>query len=366
MCSTCSRSRDGQPCIYDEPNNVSHDDSDIDPEDDSASASPYASDGANGPCRHVFTPMSPQQQYVPSSPDSDGILSISSGAPPSTPPCSLPVLRAFDERQMSYLLVIPLRQSLARLLTLPSSRELAFSNALRLGLCFTSLKERFIRSGDMSGRVVHPWFVWYMTVMGVHLHQEWRHQWRDLEIQGTITQKLLAMVLKMQETQPPFIVFQVYSLMATACTYTHTVVPGQRYLERCQEMIEKHGFRLVDPTWIDASLRGSPSTVDRPSEYTEEKHELVSVLLNIMYLQCINCLLYDECHGWFTDLEAQLPEFEVCRCAITFFGTRRSSIIPQRAYPEVFELSSTVLRVRTVLLVRDVFLHVDLAKKEGP
>ena len=214
---------------------------------------------------------------------------------------------------MSYLLVIPLRQSLTRFLTLPPSRDLAFSNALRLGICFTSLKERFIRGGDMSGRVAHPWFVWYMTVIGVHLHQEWRHQWADLKIQGTITQILLTMVLKMQETETPFTMLQAYSLMATACTYTHTVVPGQRYLERCQEMIEEHGFGLVDPTWIDGSLRGSPSIVDRPSEYTEEKHELVSVLLNLMYLQCMNCLLYDECHGLLTDLEAQLPDFEVGR-----------------------------------------------------
>jgi len=206
-----------------------------------------------------------------------------------------------------------------------------------------------------------------MGVMGVHLHQEWHHQWRELKIQGTITQTLLAMVLDMQETQSPFIMLQVFSLMATACTYTHTIVPGQRYLERCQEMVEKHGFRLVDPTWVDASMRGSPSIVDRPSEYTEEKHELVSVLLNIMYLQCINSMLYDECHGWLADLEAQLPEFEVGRLPPDHVpcGTRRSSIISQRAYPEVFELSSAVLRVRTVLLVRDVFRHIELANEPG-
>jgi len=233
--------------------------------------------------------------------------------PSSTPPC-LAVLLAGDERVMSYLLVIPLRQFPARFLTLPPSRDLAFSHALRLGICFTSLKEKFIRNGDMSGRVVHPWFVWFMNVMGIHLHQERRHLWEELRIQGTITQIILQMVYDMQESeQPPLLMLHVVSYMALACTYTHTIVPGQRYLLRCHKMVKKHGFGLVGPTWIDASSRGSPSTVDRPSEYTEEKHELVSILLHLMYLQCIHCLLYNKCHGLFADLEAQLPDFEVGR-----------------------------------------------------
>lgn len=230
---------------------------------------------------------------------------------------------------MVFLLVIPLRQLFARFLTLPSSRDLAFSNSLRLGICFTSLKEKFIRDGDLSGRVVHPWFVYYMSVMGVHLHQEIRHQWVDLKTQGMLTQALLRMVVKMQEThQPPLLMFHIFSLMATACTYTHTLVPARRYLERCHEMILKEDFRLVE-TWIDASVRRAPSAVDRPTEYTEDKHELVSILLNLMYLQCIHCLIYDECHGMFADLESQLPDFEVRRLprAIVLLATPCSSTI---------------------------------------
>ena len=215
---------------------------------------------------------------------------------------------------MQYLLVISLRQFLAHLLTSPPSRDLAFSNALRLGICFTPLKAKFIRGGDLSGRVSHPWFTWFMTVMGVHLYQESRHQWGELHIQGYITQVLLTMVLKMQEDkEPPFTLLQAFYFMCMSCTYTHTVVPGRRYLERLQEMVKKERFSLLDPTWIDASSRGSRPTFDRPSEYTEEKHELVSLLLNLMYLQCIHCLVYDGCPDLFADLEAQLPDFEVRR-----------------------------------------------------
>jgi len=78
-------------------------------------------------------------------------------------------------------------------------------------------------------------------------------------------------------------------------------------------MVSSEGFRLVDPDWIDASSRTSPSAIanDCPSEYTEEKHELVAILVNLMYLQCMHCMLYDKCHGMFADLEAQLPEFAV-------------------------------------------------------
>jgi len=65
-----------------------------------------------------------------------------------------------------------------------------------------------------------------------------------------------------------------------------------------------------------------------------------------MYLQCMHCLLYGRCHGLFAELEAQLPDFA-------------------RAYPEIFDLSSMVLRTRTVLLVRDVFLHLDSLKTPG-
>jgi len=48
----------------------------------------------------------------------------------------------------------------------------------------------------------------------------------------------------------------------------------------------------------------------------------------------------------YADLEAQLPGFA-------------------RAYPNVFDLSSFVLRARTILLVRDMFLHIKLLDKEG-
>ena len=203
----------------------------------------------------------------------------------------------------------------------PPSRVLAFSNALRLGICFTSKKERFILEGDLSGRFVHPWFTRFMAVMGVHLHQESRHQWAELRIQVTLTQILLKMVLGMIETELPINTFQAFYLMAMACTYTHTLVPGRRYLERCQKMIKMEGFGLVDPTWIEASARESPPAIvnDRPSPYTEEKHELVSVLVNLMYLQCIHCIMYDKCHGLYEDIERQLPDFEV-RCPLVTLG----------------------------------------------
>ena len=80
-------------------------------------------------------------------------------------------------------------------------------------------------------------------------------------------------------------------------------------------MIRSEGFALVDPTWIDASSRTLTDAVfvDRPPAYTEEKHEIVSCLLNLMYLQCMHCMMYDECHDLYADLEAQLPDFAV-RC----------------------------------------------------
>lgn len=80
-------------------------------------------------------------------------------------------------------------------------------------------------------------------------------------------------------------------------------------------MIRTEGYRLTDQTWIDASSRMSPPAVadDRPSEYTEEKHEMVSILVNLMYLQCIHCILYGQCRGLYADLEAEFPDFAV-RC----------------------------------------------------
>ena len=267
--------------------------------------------------------MSPQQVFIPSS-DSEGAPSASpsplpSSMPPSPP--SLSLLRALDERQLSYLLVISLRHFFAFFLTSPPSRALTFSNSLRLGICFTPVKERFIREGDLSGQVVHPWFIWFMAVMGVHIYQESQHKWGQLRLQSTLSHILLKMVLKMKESVPPFDMFQAYYLMAMSCTYTHTLVPARRYLVRCQEMIRTEGYRLADPTWIDAASRISPFALidDRPPEYTEEKHEMVSILVNLMYLQCIHCMLYDECRGLYADLEAQLPDFAV-RCPLWLSG----------------------------------------------
>ena len=260
--------------------------------------------------------MSFRQVLIPSSSDSGSVHPtppsfFPSSIPPSPHP--LPLLRAVDERHMGYLSVISSRHLFVLFLTLSSSRSLAFSNSLRLGIYFTPLKERFIRKGDLSGHVVHPWFTWFMAAMGVHLYQEGRHRWGRFTIQGTLTQILLEMVLKMQKTGPPFDVFQAFYLMAMSCTYTDTHVPAGRYFERCQGIIRTEGFRFVDPNWADVSSRVSPSafTEDHLSEYTEGKHELVSILANLMYLQCIHCMLYNECHGLFADLEAQLPEFAV-------------------------------------------------------
>ena len=153
-----------------------------------------------------------------------------------------------------------------------------------------------------------------MAVMGVHLHQESRHEWQELRIQRTITQMLLRMLLKMRETGPSFDIFQAWYLMAMFYTYTHTIIPAQRYLLRCKELIESEGFRFVEPTGADVSTRSSPSATaidDRQPEYNDKKHELVSVLVNLIYLQCIHCMLYDACHGMYADLEAQLPDFAV-------------------------------------------------------
>lgn len=216
---------------------------------------------------------------------------------------------------MGLLVSHSLTSSFSLSLTLPLSRSLALSNSLRLGICFTHLKERFVRQGDLTGQVVHPWFIWFMAVTGVHLHQESRHEWRELRIQRMLTQMLLCMLLKMKESGPPFDTFQAWYLMAMFSTYTHTIVPAQRYLLRCQELITFEDFRLVEPTGVDASTRSSPSSTtaadDRPPEYNDKKHEQVSVLVNLIYLQCIHCLLYDACHGMYADLEAQLPDFEV-------------------------------------------------------
>lgn len=151
--------------------------------------------------------------------------------------------------------------------------------------------------------------------MGVHLHQESRHQWGELRLHATIAQTLLKMVLGMQATASPSDVLLAFYCMAMSCTYTHTLVPARRYLVRCQELIRSGGFGLVDQTWIDASSRTSKSAaiVDCPPAYTEEKHEMVACLLNLMYQQCMHCMMYDECHGLYADLEAQLPEFAVRR-----------------------------------------------------
>ena len=55
-------------------------------------------------------------------------------------PHPMSLLRAIDERRMVYLLVISLCHSSVPFLTPPSSQSLAFSNSLRLGICFTPLK----------------------------------------------------------------------------------------------------------------------------------------------------------------------------------------------------------------------------------
>ena len=274
----------------------------------------------NGSFQYIPNPQFPGRVAIPSPPGTECVVStcpspVSSSTPSSPHP--MPLLRAVDERQMVYLLVVSLRHSSVLFLTPPSSRSLAFSNSLRLGICFTPLKEKFIRDGDLSGRVVSPWLVWFMAVMGVHLHQESRRQWAQLHIQTTLAKDLLNMISKMQDVRPPFEVFQIFYLMSMSCTYTNTLVPARRYLRRCQDMIRTQGYGL-DPNWIDASSRASPCPIidNRPSEYTEEKHEMVSILVNLMYLQCMHCMLYDKCHGLFADLEAQLLDFAV-RCPLS-------------------------------------------------
>lgn len=162
-----------------------------------------------------------------------------------------------------------------------------------------------------------------MALIGVHLQQESRHEWGELRIQRMLTQMLLSMVLKMRQTGPPFDILQAWYLMATFSTYTHTTVPAQRYLLRCQELIRSEDFSLVEPAGVDASTRSSPSAIavdDRLPEYNDKKHELVSMLVNLMYLQCVHCLLYDACHGMYADIEAQLPDFAVRFSVTTLFN----------------------------------------------
>ncbi|KAF9785874.1 hypothetical protein BJ322DRAFT_1056718 [Thelephora terrestris] len=215
-------------------------------------------------------------------------------------------------------------------------RILALSHRLQLGIPLTFAKQHAIALGDVSGTIIHRFFIYFMTVYGCHLDQERRRNFDFVHVQALLTQLCLEIVLTIVEAEDPFTFLQAYYVMANSCFYTYTYAPAKRYLKKAVDVAKRNGIRLVDRSFSDSSDSPNHNVImDPPPEYLESVQERVATLVQLIFTPLQHHLMTGEDIPLSSYLESQFRDE-----------------LPY-AYPRMWDELPEVLRLRALLLVYD-------------
>jgi len=98
-------------------------------------------------------------------------------------------------------------------------------------------------------------------------------------------QLCLEIVLTIKEADDPFSLLQVLCFMASACFYTYTYIPAERYIERAIGIAKRNDIRMVDRSFSNSSDSPNQSAIlDPPSEYLESVQERVATLVQLIFM----------------------------------------------------------------------------------
>jgi hypothetical protein len=175
---------------------------------------------------------------------------------------------------------------------------LFFTHRIQFGLYFSPAKQQAIILGDISGTVVHPFFIHFAQLGGCHFYQERRGEFFLLHLQAMYLDMVWDSFKDMAAGDDSFDAAQACQLMALAYLYSQHVSLGRKFFRQSIALFRTH--------WIDFSVLPLP-------DLTESLRERIAFLAGAIYSE-IDCIFMFGFEQEFTlDLEYGLRhELLVC------------------------------------------------------
>jgi hypothetical protein len=152
---------------------------------------------------------------------------------------------------------------------------------------FSDAIYQVILRGDLSGTVVHPFFVHFANLAGCHLYQQHRRSFSLLSIESIYLRLTLTQLQTMQENDDPNAYALANQLMATSCFCAYRVSSGLWYMRRATKTLKSHGIRF---------------------QLSQVAQMGVIAFVSVLYTEMLMQLLIGRSEGDFYDIELQFRE----------------------------------------------------------
>lgn len=156
------------------------------------------------------------------------------------------------------------------------------------GIYLPFAKLQALINGDLSGAIIHPFFIHLANLAGAHFWQERAGGYCLLHLQAGYLQSTLDSFATMEEDTDPLSIAQAcWSMMML---YGMVQRPkALRQLKRCMEILQRNNIRFV-PLPSDHEDPNIPSPCS-PPEFTEYVHERAAFLAQIVYAEAFLYLI---------------------------------------------------------------------------
>jgi hypothetical protein len=141
-----------------------------------------------------------------------------------------------------------------------------------------------IFEGDLSGEIVHPFFVHLAHVVGCQLYQELAGSYSFLSIQASHYWTALEALEDMKEDDPMSLAW-AHLAVGTIYAYTHRFHASKVHIRKSINIVKRNDIRFVPVSADNTGSQPGPSVISHISEYSDEVYERVSFLCYLLYGQ---------------------------------------------------------------------------------
>jgi hypothetical protein len=151
----------------------------------------------------------------------------------------------------------------------------------KLGIHLTGRKEEAIMHGDTSGDVVHPFFVHISNSVGMHLGGSLEASPAMLQLHAKHSQRALEQMSEAGKSGDAELKAQMLLCAASGALFQRWFRPARSYLRKACDAVNTANLRFIP-------------VFGRPPELTEEVHERLAVLSQIVYTENYLFLAIDQ------------------------------------------------------------------------
>ena len=212
----------------------------------------------------------------------------------------------------------------------------------------------------MTNACVHPFFVHFAHALGCHFYRADRGDFATQEMQDTHLALAYQNLQQMKEEDDPFVYGQAHHYLALGALHFQATQPAIAYYEEAVKIVERNGLHILkDP----GHVMSDPSHLDA-SEVLERAVFLGTLLHMETVLDMFNAEKRGLCYAieneFYYRLPVCLPDFPPVAPGWLTYPSR-----VQKIFPFLFQVSLQILRVRSVLLVKEASEMIDSSVKPG-